>query len=164
MATKSIKLKSTLVKTSPWSPLHDVMQLRVSVLPHARLSAAWAGESMYFCHANIGWSGASAVCLKCYLWQNQNHWWLSWCVSCEVVISGWGCIICVTSSTGCDAVAGCVSLVTMVWCLQCPGHVTWRTACHHAMIATVCTNHNQDLGLRGMHSVSRHIYKLQSRQ
>ena len=46
------------------SPLDDVMQLRVSVLPHAQLSPAWAGESMYTCHASIGWSEASAVCLN----------------------------------------------------------------------------------------------------
>ena len=33
-----------------------------------------------------------------------------------------------------------VSLVTGV---MSAGHVMWRSACHHAMIATVCTNHNQ---------------------
>ena len=122
------------------SPLREVMQLRVSVLPHtARLSTAWGinvflSRKHRLVHSECSQTEMLFMAerkpryrfeLLCHVMARDGWcWWLHICV-----ILGW-----------CDA----VWRQSRDWCDVCsPGHVTWRSACHHAMIATVCTNHNQ---------------------
>ena len=120
------------------SPLREVMQLRVSVLPHtARLSAAWGINVFLSRKHRLGHSECSQQSDQNVIYGREKTTLLVWTVmSCD---GAWWLHICVISGW-CDA----VWRQSRDWCDVCrPGHVTWRSACHHAMIATVCTNHNQ---------------------
>ena len=115
---------------------------------------------MYFCHANIGWSTASAVRPKCYLWLRENHviglncyvmWW-------RVMAGAGGCIF---ASSWDGVMRSGVSLVTGV---MSAARVTWRDAVRVIMqwsqLSALTTT--RDLGLRGMHSVSGRCHAMPS--
>ena len=125
-----------------------------------QLGSRQPGESMYFCHANIGWSTASAVRPKCYLWQKENHviglncyvmWWL-------VVAGVGGCIF---ASSWDGVMRSSVSLVTGV---MSAAWVTWcdavRVIMQWSQLSALTTT--RDLGLRGMHSVSGRCHAMPS--
>ena len=125
-----------------------------------QLGSRQPGESMYFCHANIGWSTASAVRPKCYLWLKENHviglncyvmWW-------RVVAGVGGCIF---ASSWDGVMRSSVSLVTGV---MSAAWVTWcdavRVIMQWSQLSALTTT--RDLGLRGMHSVSGRCHAMPS--
>ena len=143
-------INQTQVSFSKNIPLH----LSSAAQGQCPASPAQPGESMYFCHANIGWFGASAVRPKCYLWPRENHftvlncyvmwWWLHICV-----ILGW--LWCLASVSWLDGVMSAA-------------RVTWRDAVRVIMqwsqLSALTTT--RDLGLRGMQPVSGRCHAMPS--
>ena len=144
------------------------MQLRVSVLMLSSQHGSLGNQCISVTQTSAGPQRVQSDWNVIY-GRTKTTWLVSTVMHVMWSCDSGGCIICVISLW---LWCGLASVSWLAWCDVCsgPSHVTWRSACHHAMIATVCTNHNQGpwpaRNALCQWPVSRHaprIYKLQSR-